>query len=492
MITRLIFGLLCIVRLSSAVTQADIQSYLKNHLSSGSEVLLPSDPSYSTELRERWNAFRAPTYVVGVKPTTAEDISIIIRYASTNSIPFMGTGGGHGYTVTTSALQNGINIDLSAFDRVSIDATTSTLTIGGGVTFGDVLDPVHAAGKEIQTGSCSCVGMVGATLGGGIGVYQGLHGLIIDALESVTVVTGKGDIVNASQSENSDLFWGIRGAGQNFGIVSSATYKLHDQTNGGFALNGDFLFPLSENATIFNILASFAGNQPDALSLTSAIQYSDTFKTVVIMVNAVFVGVEKDGRKILEPLLSTTPLESNVTMIPYNRLIRENRFGADPLGCIAGLPQASYGLNLYHFDVATYQKTLAAYVKFYAATGLTTSFMVTELFPTRVSLETPNIMTAYPYRDTTAYLQVPPAMFFSFSGFTTDAQTSYITSFAEERRAEFTKLNSGKGLQVYVNYAHGNEGRIAWYTAEKLPKLEYLKKQWDPQNLFNFTNGITY
>ena len=122
--------------------------------------------------------------------------------------------------------------------------------------------------------------MVGATIGGGIGVYQGLHGLIIDALESVTIVTGKGDIVNASLSENSDLFWGIRGAGHNCGLITSATYKLHNQTNRGRALNGDFLFPVSENATIFNILKSFAGNQPDALALTSAIQYSPALKTV--------------------------------------------------------------------------------------------------------------------------------------------------------------------------------------------------------------------
>lgn len=122
--------------------------------------------------------------------------------------------------------------------------------------------------------------MVGATLGGGIGPYQGLHGLIIDALDSVTIVTGTGEIVNASATENTDLFWGLRGAGQNFGIITSATYTLHDQTNGGTALNADFLFAASENATIFQIIKDFAGNQPDALALMSVIQYSTTYNTV--------------------------------------------------------------------------------------------------------------------------------------------------------------------------------------------------------------------
>jgi fumiquinazoline A oxidase len=79
--------------------------------------------------------------------------------------------------------------------------------------------------------------MVGAALGGGIGPYQGVHGLLLDDLKSVTIVTGSGEIVTASEKENSDLFWGLRGAGQNYGIVTSATFQIHDQTNHPKALN---------------------------------------------------------------------------------------------------------------------------------------------------------------------------------------------------------------------------------------------------------------
>ncbi|KAF1946695.1 hypothetical protein EJ02DRAFT_462368 [Clathrospora elynae] len=81
--------------------------------------------------------------------------------------------------------------------------------------------------------------------------------------------------------------------------------------------------------------------------------------------------------------------------------------------------------------------------------------------------------------------------FFSFSGFTTDAQMLEIDAFAERRRAAFAKANGAdKGLEVYVNYAHGNEGRDAWYGADKLPRLSTIKSTWDPSNLFNFTNGF--
>ena len=73
-----------------------------------------------------------------------------VRYASQNNIPFMGTGGGHGYTTTTSAIKNGINIDLGGFKSIAIDAAANTMTIGGAVTFGDVLNPGYNAGKEIR------------------------------------------------------------------------------------------------------------------------------------------------------------------------------------------------------------------------------------------------------------------------------------------------------------------------------------------------------
>lgn len=121
------------------------------------------------------------------------------------------------------------------------------------------------------------------------------------------------------------------------------------------------------------------------------------------MVNVVYAGPEEKGRQVIKPFLSANALESNVTMIPWNRLIRESRFGVDALGCIAGFNQAAYGLNLYQYDVSTYQSALEEYINFYATTNLTTSYMVTEIFPTRVTLQTADSMTAYPYRNTLAY-----------------------------------------------------------------------------------------
>ena len=115
--------------------------------------------------------------------------------------------------------------------------------------------------------------MVGATLGGGVGRYQGLHGLILDSLKSVQLVTAAGDLITVSATQNKDLFWGIRGAGFNYGIVTSATYNVHDLTNEGNVLNADFMFPASLNETYFNILASY-GTLPAGLSLYTLVMNS--------------------------------------------------------------------------------------------------------------------------------------------------------------------------------------------------------------------------
>lgn len=109
--------------------------------------------------------------------------------------------------------------------------------------------------------------MLGATLGGGVGRYQGIHGLIIDALESVKIVTATGDLVTASKTQEPDLFWALRGAGFNFGIVVEATYTIYDLTNNGSVLNADFKFSPGVNATYFEIMRRFTDSQPAELSL---------------------------------------------------------------------------------------------------------------------------------------------------------------------------------------------------------------------------------
>jgi FAD/FMN-containing dehydrogenase len=107
-------------------------------------------------------------------------------------------------------------------------------------------------------------------LGGGIGPLTGPHGLLIDSLLSLEMVTGSGQIVTVSATQNSDLFWGMRGAGVNFGIVTSATYRIYDTINNGMVYNADMVFDAEQNKTIFQILRDYQGKQDDKLAISLA------------------------------------------------------------------------------------------------------------------------------------------------------------------------------------------------------------------------------
>lgn len=148
------------------------------------------------------------------------------------------------------------------------------------ITFSASLTFVIQCIIYLATGSCSCVGVVGATIGAGLGRYQGLHGLIMDSLISVRVITAEHEIITVSAQENSDLFWGLRGAGMNFGVIMSATYRIYDLENNGNALNADLVFPASVNASYYERLKTFEDVLPARLSLFTLITYNATIGEV--------------------------------------------------------------------------------------------------------------------------------------------------------------------------------------------------------------------
>lgn len=129
---------------------------------------------------------------------------------------------------------------------------------------------------RLETGNAPCVNMVGATIGAGVGPLQGLHGLIADALLSVRMVTATGDLITVSDASNPDLFWAIRGAGANFGIITSATYKINDATNGGRVLNADFGFPGTANASLYDLLQSWDDAFPKRAGLVIGAGFNAT------------------------------------------------------------------------------------------------------------------------------------------------------------------------------------------------------------------------
>jgi FAD/FMN-containing dehydrogenase len=144
-------------------------------------------------------------------------------------------------------------------------------------------------GKKALTND-RCLNTVGPTLGGGLGVLYGIHGLLLDALVSVRLVTASGDAITVSSTENPDLFWAIRGAGANFGVVTSATYQIYDQSNEGTRISARFKFSPASNRSVFELFHTMDDEFPPELSTSLSFSYNRTIHQVTILKRLFDVG----------------------------------------------------------------------------------------------------------------------------------------------------------------------------------------------------------
>ena len=167
---------------------------------------------------------RRPALIV--RPTGAADVISAVRFAREQDLPIAVRSGGHSVP-GFSTCDDGIVIDLSQMRGARVDPSRRTAQVNGGAHLGDLDREAQAFGLACPVGVVSHTGAAGLTLGGGMGRLQRKFGLTIDSLLSVDVVTADGRLVRASEDENAELFWGLRGAGANFGIATSLEYRLH-------------------------------------------------------------------------------------------------------------------------------------------------------------------------------------------------------------------------------------------------------------------------
>ncbi|RYP19810.1 hypothetical protein DL765_003156 [Monosporascus sp. GIB2] len=456
--------------------------------SSGTTLSFPGSESF-TSSTERWTIFEAPTYAAAIKPATEADVVQAVNLATANGIPFLATGGRHGYTTTLGAIQNGLAIDLSHFGTVLVDKAAGTLTIGAGVRFRDIYDPVFDAGFEIQTGTASCPGMIGLTLGAGVGPWNGVHGLLIDALVSLRVVTANGTIVEASKDRNPDLFWALRGAGANFGIVTYATYKLQRQVNQGQIFSGDFVIPAEQNGPYFRLLEAYDGGRlSDKLSISTFMSYNLSTGVPQITANWAYLGPVEEGYEALAPVLNLKPIIGGLRVYPWNTFIRTVAGGADAYLCLDGQLRDIYTVNARNISASTYQivfRKMSAFFDKYPTARASTIRIA--MLPNQATLAVPDDETAYPWRDTLAYIDI----ILSWDGTNCAAAVKAgAESLGRAVRDDLAATSGYPTLAVYVNSAHGDESLESIYGASKLQRLSALKKDWDPTNVFAFNNAL--
>ncbi|PSS06796.1 hypothetical protein M430DRAFT_111301 [Amorphotheca resinae ATCC 22711] len=454
------------------------------HWSSETTLSLPNTTAFFNAT-ERWTIYDPPTYEAALSPGTEEDVVQAVKLAKQSKIPFLATGARHGYSTTLGQLQGGLAIDLSKLNSVQIDKDAAQLTIGPGVHFRDIFGPVYEAGFEIQTGTCSCVGMMSATLGGGIGRSQGIHGMIIDALISVRLVTADGQIIEASETTNSDLFWGIRGAGQNFGIVVSATYGLHPLRNGGVWTSADILLTPEKNVSYFETVEKMHP-LPAELTVETIINYNSTLEQPQLMLSLVYAGPKDEAVKAMAPILELGPSYSLIKEIPWSEISTQTTFLLDGPVCENNQIYDIYPVNLRTFDAPTLTATFGKMAQFWEENpSAQISDITIETWPIQATVAVPDNATAYPWRDTTSYIMIQ--MRWNNVG---DPVQGPADKFAVGLRSDLAATSGYDDLAVYQNYAWGDETLEQIYGKEKLPRLARLKAQYDPDNIFSFYHAL--
>ena len=244
---------------SPAVIDAEYGEHLANLTGS---LLTPESPGYD-EARTIWNAMidRRPGLIV--RCATAEDVARAVRFGRAHDLLVAVRGGGHNIA-GNAVCHGGLMIDLSPMRSVRVDQAARTAVVGPGCTLGDVDRTTQSYGLAVPLGVNSTTGIAGLTLGGGFGWLSRRLGLTIDSLLSAEVVTADGEIVRASASEHPELFWGLRGGGGNFGVVTSFEFRLHPV--GPEVLAGLVVHPLGAAKDVLRYYREFVAGTPEALA----------------------------------------------------------------------------------------------------------------------------------------------------------------------------------------------------------------------------------
>lgn len=231
------------------------------------ELVGPRHPDYDRR-RAVWNGAidRRPRLVA--RCADAADVTTALRVAREHDLEIAVRGGGHSFP-GLSVLDDGIVIDLSLMKGVAVDATERTVRVGAGVLLGELDRATQRHGTAVPTGAVSHTGIAGLTLGGGIGWLMRKHGLTIDQLLAVDLVGADGRRHRASPTLDPELFWGVRGGGGNFGIVTEFTFAL--QPVGPAVVSGLVLWPLEEAPLVARAYRDWSDDQPD--DLTSALLF---------------------------------------------------------------------------------------------------------------------------------------------------------------------------------------------------------------------------
>jgi hypothetical protein len=269
------------------------------------ETILPEDAGYDAA-RIVWNGMVDRHPAIVARCSGVADVIAAVRFAREQDLLVAIRAGGHSVG-GFSTCDGGIVIDLSRMRGVRVDPQSRRARVNGGALLGELDHEAQAFGLACPVGVVGHTGVAGLTLGGGMGRLQRMHGFTIDNLLSVDVVTADGRLLHASETDDPDLFWGMRGAGPNFGVVTSFEFRLHPI--GPMVVQGVMAYPIERAHEMASRLGEVAATAPDEmfLGLSFAIAgpgdpWSERAGRPVVLLSAMHCGRAEDANRDLTPL----------------------------------------------------------------------------------------------------------------------------------------------------------------------------------------------
>jgi FAD/FMN-containing dehydrogenase len=430
-------------------------------------LLHPGDGGYN-DARKVWNGMidRRPALIA--RCAGVADVIAAVRFSRTHELLVSVRGGGHNIT-GNAVCEGGLMIDLSPMKSVRVDPLKRTARAEAGLTWGEYNRETQAFGLASTGGVVSTTGIAGLTLGGGLGWLMGKHGLSCDNLLSADIVTAEGEVLTASADQHPDLFWGLRGGGGNFGVVTSFEYRVHPV---GPVLAGMVLHPMAKAREVLRFYRDFARTCPDELTAFAGLMTSAEGAPVVAIVVG-YIGDLAEGERLVLPVRRFgSPLADTIAPTSYVQL-NTLLDAAFPYGGVQRYWKSSFLKQLGDdvleilVDRAATMRSPMSMVGFFHVHGAAT----------RVD---PNA-TAFGLRDDQWDYDV-------ISQWNDPGESAGHIQWTREFWTAVEPFATG---EVYVNHLDAEEGtRIKAAYSQNYERLVALKNKYDPSNLFRLNQNI--
>ena len=408
---------------------------------------------------------RHPALIVRCR--SDDDIKACIVTAEAAGVPLSVRAGGH--NVAGNAIrEGGLVIDCTLLRETEVDTANRTARVQAGATWRDYDAQTQRSGLATPGGIVSTTGVAGLTLGGGIGVLRGLHGLSCDNLIGATVISATGETVVANEDESADLLWGLRGGGGNFGVVTELTFRLHPVND---VVAGTLIYPFSAAEQVISIYQQIMDDALDELNCDLALKRTNAGDRVIVVIPT-FFGDPEQLERLLLPLLRLGPLQNQLRRLSYcdAQQIHDANF---PEG------QRHYWKSnfLADLDDSAVQKILSWFQDCPSPIGV----IALEHFHGAVRTVDPNT-SVFNHRDA-------PFNFLIESHWTDSTDDKANVRWTRDFWDAMQPHSTGG---VYVNYL-GNESQdqvVRAYGPENYTRLQNLKLRYDPANLFSSNQNI--